>query len=188
MDSNNAIKSLNKVVNFFKSNGVKCWLTDGTLLGCIRNNGFIGHDPDIDLGIRIEDVSYKLIRDIREKFNIKHVLGFLEDGLEITIIVDGIPIDLFFFYKDGNRFYHCAYYLGTLNGINNRQIRYYYNNLDLIKHNFLGLEVLIPKNNIEYIKSKYGESWNIPDTSWNNMLDPKNKVITNNTTVLRGLV
>ena len=43
-----ALESMRKILN---KNNQDFFLACGTLLGCIRNNSFIPHDQDIDIGI-----------------------------------------------------------------------------------------------------------------------------------------
>lgn len=49
------IEILKILCNFFREKGIQYWLTDGTLLGIIRNNGLIENDDDIDIGIQEDD-------------------------------------------------------------------------------------------------------------------------------------
>ena len=42
--------------NLLDKNNITFWLMTGTLLGAIRENDFLAHDPnDIDIGLHIND-------------------------------------------------------------------------------------------------------------------------------------
>ena len=48
-----------------RKNNLKYWSTGGTLIGSIRNNGWISHDADIDVGMLEKD--YLVLRNIVQK-------------------------------------------------------------------------------------------------------------------------
>lgn len=50
-----AFNILNKIDSFCKENNIKYYLAYGTLLGCIRHNGYIPWDDDIDLWMKRND-------------------------------------------------------------------------------------------------------------------------------------
>jgi lipopolysaccharide cholinephosphotransferase len=56
------IEILKVVSNFLRSKRVTYWLTDGTLLGIIRNHGLIENDDDVDLGI--QDVDEFIVEEL----------------------------------------------------------------------------------------------------------------------------
>jgi phosphorylcholine metabolism protein LicD len=49
MDKNQALDNLREIVETLNELGLKWWLDAGTLLGAIREKGFIEHDRDIDI-------------------------------------------------------------------------------------------------------------------------------------------
>ena len=54
-------------------NGYKYSLAFGTMLGAVREHGFIGHDLDIDVFVRIEDFNKNLIDCLKKAgFILKH--------------------------------------------------------------------------------------------------------------------
>ncbi len=59
-----------------KANNVDYWMLFGTLLGSVRNGGFIPWDDDVDLGMMREDIN-KLIDIVQD-----------DDRYEITVIYD----------------------------------------------------------------------------------------------------
>jgi len=100
LDANSILNSL----------GIRCWLTDGTLLGFLREKDLIEHDRDVDLGVRIEDYSDAIIPEFgKQGFELKYVLGEKRQGLELSFIRAGAKVDLFFFYREGDRMWHGAW-------------------------------------------------------------------------------
>jgi len=95
-----ALSLLNAV---FTENNSFFWLEFGTLLGAHRDNGFIKHDFDIDLGVLI----HKKIPNLKEQlemhgFEKSRELYIPEVGvIEETYVYKGVHIDIFYFYKDG---------------------------------------------------------------------------------------
>lgn len=59
----NALKSLEKIRESLADNNIVYFLVFGTLLGAIREKGFIHHDLDIDFGV-FEDVDFKNLERI----------------------------------------------------------------------------------------------------------------------------
>jgi len=57
MDIKIARKKLLDLKKVFDNLGIKFWIDGGTLLGAVRNKGFIPWDSDIDIKIRAEDYS-----------------------------------------------------------------------------------------------------------------------------------
>ena len=49
-----------------KSNGIQCWLSGGTLLGYVRNGGYLPWDDDLDLHLNIKDYQKLLHPDFRK--------------------------------------------------------------------------------------------------------------------------
>ena len=64
------IKTLKKVCEVLKENKIECWLSYGTLIGCLRHGGMIPWDDDIDISMNRKD--YDLLFSINwEEYNIK---------------------------------------------------------------------------------------------------------------------
>lgn len=59
-----------------KANGIDYWMLFGTLLGSVRNGGFIPWDDDVDLGMMREDIN-RLMDIVRD-----------DDKYEITVVYD----------------------------------------------------------------------------------------------------
>jgi len=77
------LEILKALAEIFEKNGVDFWLAYGTVLGCVRHQGFIPWDDDIDIYVRGED--YPKIRKIFEEQD----TGFL--ALHDHTTADGYP-------------------------------------------------------------------------------------------------
>src|SRR6185312_9982924 len=137
------------LANVLEGAGVHYGIAYGTLLGAIRDHGFINGDEDTDLCIHEEDKGKVLdsLFDLRR-------LG-LEvaryDGKLLSVIRDDDYIDMYFFRKSlfGNRYSgnlvlhrrHC-----TLEG-----------SITFLGHTFRSVT-----NPIDFLRTIYGPSWNIP--------------------------
>ena len=92
------------------------FLCCGTLLGQQRENNFIAHDYDIDIGIIYEKYDPNIILYILQskKFKFNTVYGNHKNSLEISFIhLYGVRIDIFLFYPIENDKY--LYYNASFN-------------------------------------------------------------------------
>jgi fukutin len=171
-----ALENLKDISQSLKKFNCKHWLTDGTLLGYYRENNFIDHDHDTDIGVDWESFNKNALTDILAKgFVIGSVLGYVNDvGLEITLKRKNVRTDLFFFYKDKNNYFHSAYK-------NNTRIDYIYEWFDVKETVFLGESFYIPDDPLKFIETKYGKNWMIPNKKWSWAYSPLNHKKTNKT-------
>lgn len=166
LDANSILNSL----------GIRCWLTDGTLLGFFREKDLIEHDRDVDLGVRIEDYTDGIIPEFgKQGFELKYVLGEKRQGLELSFIRAGAKVDLFFFYREGDRMWHGAWQ-GIDKGRKRNLIKYYYDAFDLREAEFLGEKFFVPADTLKYIETKYGRDWRTPIREWDWAFGPANAV------------
>lgn len=172
------VRNLLDARSVLNSLGIEFWLTDGTLLGYFREGDIIEHDRDVDLGLMIECYSDEIIPAFRRKgFTVKYVLGEKKMGLELSFERDGINVDLFFFYREGDRLWH-----GTWQGIDKGRkrnlIKYYYDPFELREIEFMGAVFKVPANTLEYVEAKYGKDWRTPVKDWDWAMGPANAVRT----------
>lgn len=152
-----------------KEAGIDCWLTFGTLLGQVRDNGPIANDYDFDVGIWIDDYNSKLIDAILAKgFRFSH--QFIGEApyqaFEQTFIKNGVNIDIFYHYKDGDLIWTHEFYRDEFEVLNTGIFRLckipcFWTGFKPVR--FLDGDVLIP---IEYetcLEGLYGKSWQVPD-------------------------
>lgn len=97
----NGLEVIKRLGNACNQHKVIYWLDFGTLLGAIREKGFIPHDNDIDIGVRFEDrekfqkaitaAGFKLTRE----FIIKNEKDLV--GIEQTYHYKGVLVDIFYY-------------------------------------------------------------------------------------------
>lgn len=172
MDDSAAFEILARTTAVLDALQLPWWLTDGTLLGFVREGGFIGHDIDVDLGLPASAHSSELEAALeRAGLEIYGRYGSPENGLELTVrsrwlYLPGTSLDLFFFYEDGDSMWHAAYYKG-------HQLRYRYPRFETGPLEVRGVEYQVPHPPEAFLETKYGPNWTRPDPTWNNMLSPE---------------
>ncbi len=169
----------NKLYNTLRGADFQYFALSGTLLGIIRENGFIPYDDDLDYGVMIEDnQTWEKFQALLQAngFCLKHY--YTENGLitEMAFKYEDIPVDFFgmrnhgshllssFCYRRKNRNYerdeastvHVTYppFIGT------KEVECH------------GCTFPIPLNAEDFLVSNYGSNWRIPDR--NVTLETKN--------------
>lgn len=160
---------------------IEAFCTFGTMLGFIRDGGFIKSDNDIDMGIlKTDSFSWKKLEQILNKAGMKKIKYFTCEGeiTEQTYICNHVTIDFFLYIPEGTEMSVNIYFrregksyssnkefeLRRRKGVIVRNIR---------KVNVNGLEVLLPENSEEYLEETYGKSWKVPDPNY--VADSKDK-------------
>lgn len=165
-----ATRNLQDVADALTARGCRWWAEAGTCLGIVRENDFIGHDQDVDVGVMIQTGNaHEAIEDlVRLGFAIHHSYGSVERGLEVALIRDACKVDLFFFYQDGGKLYHAAWR-------GDQMIRLEFDAgaiMPLKTVEFVGRQIPIPGHPVEYLVARYGPDWRTPKTNWRWDVDP----------------
>lgn len=183
MDKDKALKNLIDARDVLNGFNLNYFLVDGTLLGCIREGDFIGHDTDLDIGVFMDEWTIKTLSRVMEKmmkkgFILYHSFGKFGECFEVAWRRDGIKLDFFFYHWQGDK----AVFHAFLNGgrtLPDDIITYEYPS-ELINerkaHLFKGAEFVIPADPEKVLICKYGEDWRVPKTKWRWDFDPKNVV------------
>ena len=147
---------------------VPFFLSNGTLLGCIRENGLIKHDLDVDIGVLIENFNGHIYSSfIDNGFEKYDIYGAKERGLQYSFKRDGIKLDIFFYYPEPYGHSMSVWKYGE-------QIKYKFPKLDtFIDRAFLGETYKVPSNYEEYLSAQYGD-WKTPVKEWDWASSPKN--------------
>ena len=175
MSREKALAVLIEVTDTLDSTGNVYWLSDGTLLGLVREGDFIAHDDDIDIVVLASSFNPEAIHQLIAKgFVINQLFGTLEKGFGLTMRRDGIRVDWFMCYeKDGQHVYSIFQQISRHRG---QRLDYVYPIVQRKKQLFLGHEFYVPEDPEAYTETQYGPYWKMPNKIWNSFIDPHNIV------------
>ncbi len=170
----NADRALMKFFEVTENLKLNCWLSFGTLLGAVRENDFLKHDSDIDLGMFFKDYSVEfenaLINAGFKKIKQFEVANKLS-GFEQSWLYETTKIDIFFHFTDNEKM-KCHTFYTIDNKTNILEVTF--TNTGFKSTKFKNVIVNVPNNTDLYLKENYGESYMIPNKKWNYIKDPKN--------------
>ena len=143
-----ATKNLLDLQKVCKAHNLEFTLMYGTLLGAVREKGFIPHDHDTDVVVTRdkEEKVLDMLFDLRE---IGLEVGRYDETL-VSFVRDGDFIDIYFLDKKGSK-YHTEGYVIPAHYLDN-----------VIDYPFLGSTFKVPKNHEKLLAYLYGEDWRIP--------------------------
>jgi hypothetical protein len=155
-----------KVTKILKSQGVTPFLMYGSLLGQVREGGFIGHDDDFDLGYVSKKRGPAAAREL-----IRLAECFVAKGFDVEIKPEAIHIhdpedptlrlDLFHLYFSAKGELQFPFGVaGTLQFTLSDW-------KGITRAMFAGHSVLIPRNSEKFVECIYGESWRTPIVGFN---------------------
>lgn len=140
---------------------IEMFLVSGTLLGCIREGCLLGHDKDIDVGIW-DDVSIETLNSAVRKSGAFFFISSRSPHIVRVRHLNGIPIDLFYHYRDSEDFWH--------GGV---KLKWHNSPFELTETAFLGSRFLIPANHEVYLEENYGD-WKTPKITFDSAFDTPN--------------
>ena len=177
-------EALARLHRLMMGNSIPYYCDYGTLIGFVRDGGFIKHDDDIDISIEPGKVSPAQVLKIFLDAGYGYVHGFDYGGrlMEFTVAdASGITIDVFFPQKMES--------VGMIHGYQpiweasrqypsekaNTVIEYDFVEATGIKTiKVAGTAALVPGNYDEVLTSEYGP-WKIPDAKFNTVTDRKHR-------------
>ena len=158
--------------------GIPYFIDYGTLIGCVREHGFIPHDNDIDLGILPGSAEpatvVRLLKHLMaEGFEFKRAFYYKGLITEVACFYKRVSVDFFFNFPEGERFWTNYYetdmdvpapeHREFVEGI----IRTYRPAIPALEPTtMVGAEVMIPANYEEVLVAHYGRGWRVPDPKW----------------------
>lgn len=198
-----AIEEVDKLKLHFQQKGLKVLdtfdkvMTDnnylyslafGTMLGAVRERGFIKHDADIDVFMWIEDYDSNLIECLKRKgFSVSHTFSVDNDqyGKEDTIMLDGVQIDIFYIYPpiEGHTYPYCCDFIIHPDCLSREHSVQKYGGLlprriempishRVVRVPFENLYLPILSNAHEFLSFRYGNDYMIPNPKWVNGNNP----------------
>jgi len=158
-----------------RKNGAKIWIEFGTLLGHVRDSGFIPHDRDIDFGMDYKYWNDNIVSDLKKAgFIIRASSKFTENSFFKFVGVDkkntigkmrirykDIMMCLDIFHEGVDEYKNYMY--SCQPRIKNYLIELPKNLLiPQTKATFYDVDIWIPENYIGFIEYAYGKNWQQP--------------------------
>lgn len=167
---------MKRVHTLLRSNCVPYYCACGTLLGFVRDGGFLKGERDIDIAIMPERISFAKVLSLflANDFSFVHAFDYKGRLLEFTVRdKTGITIDVFMHaWHPGKAGYLDTVFLRWLPEIRypsenaNTGLLFLFRGPDEIKTvEINGIEVNIPVNSEEVLDSEFGP-WRVPDPSF----------------------
>lgn len=178
----NGPEVLGRLHHLLVSNNIHYYCDYGTLIGFMREDGFLRHDDDIDISIVPASSSPKDVLKVFMELGYGFIHGFkYEDRIIEFSVMDasGVSIDVFFPEKSQRLGVVHAYqpiWESTRKYPNDRAntlVQYDFTEATGIKTiTIVGTTASVPGNADEVLTSEYG-SWKTPDSHFNTVTDRK---------------
>ena len=179
-----ATSLLSRFSKFIPKEEYPWYVISGTFLGLHRENGFLKHDIDVDIGINANEINIdEFIKKLHEVpnmsvknniympvINIENNKMHYKEQIAILKLIDisGIQIDVFIHYQKDDKIIHGS------------KIHTWENsNFKLITRNLVGIDVYCPNNPEQYLSENYGD-WETPVIEFSCSTDTPNLTISQN--------
>jgi hypothetical protein len=162
----------------------KWFVLSGTLLGIVREGGFLAHDYDIDAGIMADSADPVALHQALKSGGVfrcselewQTVFNPGTDSPEVQRYPvfmrashpNGIYIDIFVHYREGGTIWHAS-----------SLFRWDNSAFALAPYVLAGTDVLGPEDADRYLTENYG-NWRVPVTDFNSALDTTNQNVVRN--------
>lgn len=180
----NGVDILKEFDSIMISNGINYTMTGGSMLGAVRERGFIKHDLDIDVAIWGKENPLRVCRILEENgFHLEHCFTLDNGSLarEDTYIKKDVSIDIFWVYDDGVQ-YHCDFQpvpgavswddsMKQYGHVQCRRVEIPFSE-NMLRLPFENIEVNVAENFDEWLSTRYGRDYMIPNPRWTNAEHP----------------
>ena len=175
-----ALETLKDFDECLESNGFEYTLAFGTLLGAVREKGFIKHDLDIDVAMWSDEYS-NVLKECLQKSGFSLLHSFEIDGGDLgreeTYVKNDISIDVFYFYPAIDKYPYCCDFVGQEGCPTYRKCMEKYGGAlprrieipmtkERVRTTFEDTEFFIPINANEILAFRYGEDYMTPRKDW----------------------
>lgn len=165
MDTKIGFENLILARDVFTALNVPYFLTDGTLLGLVRNGCFIDHDTDIDIGVLAEDfnvLSFGRYASLMRRKGFAHqFLGVWGKCFIAHWHRENVMIDICFYFRRGDQ--RVAYMFDGPHIIESSYPAWLIETLSPV--DFYGETFMAPKHKKAVLSHQYGD-WKTPRTDW----------------------
>ncbi len=176
----NGVIVLKHLADVFRRHEITAYATYGTLLGFVREGGFIPTDDDIDIGILPGRwTPSKLLRVLLNYEGFSFVFAFSYGGhvSEFKLSYMGVPVDFFFYEDMGDSFKaHAYYYFPSMTypseKANTAKMIVEPKVDQLAEIDVFGIKFPVPKEYENVLKQLYGADWRIPNAKWDDSMHP----------------
>lgn len=158
-------------------------LAFGSMLGAVREHGFIKHDFDMDVAMWAEDYTPSLSEYLGQYgFSLTHELT-VDDGQsarEETYELNGVRIDVFFIYPAIDQYPYCCDFVCYEDSYSFEDSMKRYGQLvarrlqlpwnkDLHRVPFEDTNLPVPVNAADILAFRYGDDYMIPNPGWSSL-------------------
>lgn len=169
------------LANIFDRWNIPAFAAYGTMLGFVRDGGFISHDDDMDIGVMPGTMSpQEVLRILLEKergFKPLFIFKYKENVVEFKVEYRKIPIDFFFYTGEKNEVLSPLFFYEadkTYPSVNANSIKIVHLPLfkGIKKIDIFGCKFPVLDDTENALAALYGEGWRVPDKGWNDAKRP----------------
>ncbi len=161
--------------------GLPYSLTFGSLLGAIREQGFIKHDLDIDVAVDCTTDREWLKRELEQRgfrliYKIEVDAG--RTAVEESYTLDGVKLDVFYYFPYAEDQSVCAVFfpadgcitwsssIKKYGGLKYKLVKQPRFNPDIVYVPFETIQLPVFANADEFVETVYGSDWRIPNPAY----------------------
>lgn len=176
-----ALETLADFDECMKRNGFEYTLIFGSMLGAVREHGFIEHDLDIDVAMWKEDYTdgvQKSLEDSGFKLSHRHLIDDGQSAREETYVKNGVSIDLYCIYPPMDDYpYICSKWSPVADAVTKQDSMKKYGYIigkrlempikkSIIRVPFESITLPITDNAEEVLAFYYGDDYMNPKPEW----------------------